>query len=367
MNKSCRVVFFLKYIGGGGAEGAMLNLARGLSEQGFDVELVLSTAKNSHLWRVPSGIKIVDLDSPQFLGNVFSLASYIRKTKPQALLSALHFTNEIAILAKLISGRFTKVLVCEQNTLSQRAKYETKLIKRLTPFIARLTYPFSDEIVAISQGVAEDLIEITGLSPERIHVIYNPAITPEIKDKAQQNIEYPWFSQEQIPIILGVGKLEQQKDFPTLIRAFSKVRQVKKARLVILGWGPDRSKLEDLISTLGLDEDVSLLGYVDNPFPYMAKASVFALSSAWEGFGNVIVEAMSVGTPVVSTDCKSGPAEILNQGQYGWLTPVKDDQAMAEAILKVLESETKVVDPVWLDQFSLHTVTRQYSDVLGLA
>jgi glycosyltransferase involved in cell wall biosynthesis len=221
-------------------------------------------------------------------------------------------------------------------------------------------------VVAVSQGVAKDLNKVLGLPMEKMQVIYNPAVTPELKTKSQEPLDHPWFAPGEPPVILGVGKLEAQKDFPTLIRAFSQIRKIQPARLVILGWGPesDKQKLETLIHELGVEADVNLAGYVNNPFAYMARASVFALSSRWEGLPFVLVEAMAVGTPVVSTDCESGPAEILGDSKYGMLVPVGDSQALAEAILNVLAGKSQQAEAAWLSQFSLETVTQHYLNIL---
>lgn len=152
-----------------------------------------------------------------------------------------------------------------------------------------------------------------------------------------------------------------------MIRAFAKVRQVRSARLIILGWGPDRPQLEGLIKDLGLEADVDLPGYSQNPYAYMARSAVFVLSSAWEGLPTVLIEAMAFGTPVVSTDCESGPAEILAGGKYGYLTPVENSDALADAVLQVLSGKPKSVDSNWLDQFGLETATQKYLNVLGIA
>lgn len=363
-----RVALFLRYLGGGGAEVAMVNVARGFVEQGLKVDFVLCQAGGSHQWKVPPEVRIVDLGSSGTLASLTALMRYLRQERPVALLSALHFNNEIAVAAKRLSGVSTRVVVCEQNTLSQRARHETGLAKRQTPLLARLFYPWADGVVAVSHGVARDLAQITGLPLDCMRVIYNPAVTPELAEKAKARVDHPWFATGEPPVILGVGKLEPQKDFPTLIRAFAIVRQVRPARLMILGWGPEpnRLELEELVRELGLEEDVALPGYVNNPYAYMARATVFALSSGWEGLPFVLVEAMAAGTPVVSTDCESGPAEILDHGKYGSLVPVGDTQALAAAILKVLDGEFKQVEPTWLNQFSLAAITQQYLDVLGI-
>jgi glycosyltransferase involved in cell wall biosynthesis len=364
-----RVALFLRYIGGGGADLAMAYLARGFIEQGLNVDFVLSQAGGPHQWKIPTAARIIDLGSFGNWNSLKALVSYLRQEKPTALLSALHFNNEIAIAAKYLAGVSTRVVVCEQNHLSQRSRHEKQLFKRMTPLLAKVSYPFADEIVAISKGVAQDLAQITGLSLERFRVIYNPAIVPELTIKAQEPIEHPWFSEGEPPVILGIGKLEPQKDFPTLLKAFAQVRQVKPARLVILGWGPDanRLELEALARELQVADDVSFPGYVNNPHAYMARAAVFTLSSRWEGFGNVVAEALAIGTPVVSTDCESGPAEILDQGKYGKLVPVGDSQALAEAILATLATgRSQQTDPTWLERFSLPVITQQYCDVLGI-
>ena len=365
MSESPKIALFLRYIGGGGAETAMVYLARGFAEQGLQVDFVLSQAEGPHLWKIPSEVQIVDLKSFGNLASLKALIGYLRQERPTVLLSAMHFNNEIAIAAKYLSGVSTKVVVCEQNTLSQRSRNETRLSKRITPLVARFFYPWADGVVAVSHGVAKDLHKVLGLPMEKMQVVYNPAVTPDLSIKAQEPVDHPWFAPGEPPVILGVGKLELQKDFPTLIRAFAQVRKVRPVRLVILGWGPEleKQKLEALIDELDVKADVDLPGYVNNPFSYMSRSAVFALSSRWEGLPFVLVEAMSVGTPVVSTNCESGPAEILDNGKYGTLVPVEDDQALAESILQVLAGEVKSVDSAWLDNFSLKTVTQQYLNV----
>ena len=173
---------------------------------------------------------------------------------------------------------------------------------------------------------------------ESIQTIYNPVVTADLLNQAQAPIEHPWFAAGEPPVILGVGRLHPQKDFATLIRAFAIVRQKRPARLLILGGEPaEKQKLEALIHELQLEQDAQLFGFTDNPYAFMARAAVFALSSRYEGFGNVLVEAMATGTPVVSTDCESGPAEILENGKYGILVPVSNPGALAEALLATLE------------------------------
>jgi glycosyltransferase involved in cell wall biosynthesis len=361
------VALFLRYFGGGGADLAMAYLARGFLDKGLKVDFLLSQPGGSHQRKIPSEVRIIDLGGFSNLTTLRGLFHYLRKEKPKVLLSALHFNNEIAVVAKYLAGASTRVVVCEQNTLSKRSQNETQFLKRITPLLAKMTYPGADSIVAVSQGVAQDLANVTGLPLEKFQVIYNPAVTPELLEKAKEPLDHPWFAEGEPPVILGVGKLEAQKDFPTLIRAFAMVRKACKARLMILGWGPDANRiaLETLAQELGIQEDVCLAGYVNNPYAYMARSAVFALSSQWEGLPFVLVEAMAVGTPVVATNCESGPSEVLDNGRYGKLVPVGDSQALGKGILEVLSKPPDRVDPKWLTQFTLETITQQYCNVLG--
>jgi len=219
--------------------------------------------------------------------------------------------------------------------------------------------------VAISEAARRDLLQVTGLSEEKIGVIYNPVVTENLERKAKESLTHEWFTSDGPPVILGAGRLEPPKDFMTLIRAFSKLLDEMTARLVILGEGSKREELEDLIRSLGIEHCVQLLGFVQNPFKYMARADVFVLSSAWEGLGNVLIEAMATGCPVVSTDCQSGPREILAGGRFGELVPVRDDERLAAAISKTLNQPRRSEELRERAQmFTVSNSADQYLDVL---
>jgi glycosyltransferase involved in cell wall biosynthesis len=235
-------------------------------------------------------------------------------------------------------------------------------------FVASLigkVYPLAERIVTVSRGVADDLATCTGLPRVTIGTIYNPILTTEIAEKAQAPISHTWLPPTAIPVILGVGRLVPQKDFPTLLKAFAHVHRKQPARLLILGEGRERAKLEALASELGIAEKVSLPGFEPNPYAFMSQASVFVLSSAWEGLPNALIEALACGCPVVSTNCPSGPQEILGNGAFGPLVPVGEDRALAEAILHTLEQ------PPNSDrlrsraaEFDIQTIAQQYLQAL---
>jgi glycosyltransferase involved in cell wall biosynthesis len=362
-----RISIFLPALAGGGAERAMLHLAQGLAERGFPTDLVLAKAEGDYLSHVPSTVRVVDLQSrfPVIVSKTIALRRYLRQEQPVVLFSALDILSS-AIWAQRLSGVPTQIVVCVQTHLSRQFRnHQPNTMGKIRPRLVQWFYPWSDGIVAASKGVAEDVSQITGVPVDHIQVIHNPVVTPEVLQKMQEPVNHPWFAEGEPPVILGVGRLVSQKDFPTLIDAFARLRQQRLARLMILGEGEDRSKLEAQIRNLGVEKDVALPGFVENPYAYMANASIFALSSIFEGFGNVVAEAMATGTPIVSTDCESGPAEILANGKYGQLVPVGDAEALANAIATTLEQPiSSEILKQRAQSFSLDCVVNQYVDVL---
>ena len=359
-----KVALFLPSLRGGGAERVMVNLARGFYDQGINVDLVLAKAEGPYLSEVPAGVRVIDLHSSRVLFSLPGLVRYLRRERPQSILSAMDHANIVAIWARKLSGVSCRVVVSVRANLTQSIAHSTKFRGRLMPNFIRIFYPWADEIVTVSNGVADDFASITGLQRERIQVIYNPVVTPEILEKAEEPLNHPWFAPGEPPVILSVGRLAKQKDYPTLIRAFALVHRECPARLMILGEGEERPKLEALIQELGLDDDISLPGFVDNPYAYMARVAVFVLSSAWEGFGNVLVEAMAVGTPVVATDCPSGPAEILEGGKWGKLVPVGDIEKIAKAIIETLEDLNRPDVTKRAQDFGIEKPVQAYLEVL---
>ncbi len=362
------IALFLPSLRGGGAERVMLNLAQGFVKRGFHVDLVLAKAEGAYLSEVPPEVRIVNLKASRVLWSLPGLIRYLRREQPRVMLSALSHANLVALWARAVARVKTRLVVSEHNTLSISTEGTPGMRAKLIPWLAKQFYPAADAIIAVSEGVAQDLIAQTGLPREKVRVIYNPVITPALFAKAKEPVEHPWFQNERKPVILGVGRLTEQKDFATLLRAFALVREKYPARLMILGEGEDRPKLEALARQLQLEEDVALPGFVSNPYKYMRRATVFVLSSRWEGLPTVLIEALALGTPVVATDCPSGPREILEEGRWGQLVPVGDVEALAAALNTALASKTDqngapTPKPV-LARFALSAVVNQYLDVL---
>jgi glycosyltransferase involved in cell wall biosynthesis len=363
---SIDIAVFLMDLRGGGAERVMLSLAAGLSDCGFKVDLVLVQSIGEYLGEVPDRVRVVNLGCDRLIQGLPAFKAYLQQHRPRAILSALEDTNIVAILAKHWAGVGSQLIVTVHNQLSQEVKHAQNWKRRVVPYLLRWIYPGADAVVGVSQGVVEDLWQL-GLSRSRTHAIYNPIVTPKFFAQIGDQPSHPWFAPGQPPVILGVGRLNQQKDFVTLIQAFAQLRQRRSARLMILGEGSERAHLEALVQDLGLQAAVCLPGFVADPYAYMQAAAMLVLSSAWEGFGNVLVEAMAVGTPVVSTNCPSGPAEILQDGVYGHLVAVGNAEAMAMAMEQTLQ---QAVLPHRLKQraqdFSLERSLAAYQKLLAL-
>jgi len=334
--KAPRIAVFASFSGKGGVERMLVNLCEGLLAAGCAVDLVLVKSKSEHLQGLSPGVNVVKLKSSHTFGSVFGLAAYLRRVRPDAMLAAKDRAGRTAIAARRLSGVPTRIVFRLGTTLSAALEGKSPLRKWLWYLPMRLIYPAADGIVAVSGGVADDLSQITGLPPERFQVIPNPVITPRLAEMAREEVDHPWLSKGELPVVLGVGRLTRQKDFPTLVRAFARVREKTPCRLILLGEGRDRQALEALAADLGVKEDVDLPGFAPNPYAWLSRASLFVLSSAWEGSPNALTEALALGTPVVSTDCPSGPREILAGGRVAPLVPVGDVEQMARAMEKVL-------------------------------
>ena len=363
--KHMRLALFLPSLRGGGAERMMLNLAEGFAKADFCVDLVLAKAEGSYLKNVSKKVRVVDLNANRVIKSLPAFVRYLRSEKPDAMLSAMGHANIVALWARSLARVSTRLVVSERGNLTLSVQNALSKRGRFMPWLMKIFYPRADGVVAVSKGVADDLAVVIGLPRERITVIYNPVVTPELLQKAQEPIDHPWFHPGEPPVILGVGRLTKQKDFPTLIQAFALVRKERPARLIILGEGEDRYELEELIRKLGIASDVDMPGFVDNPYKYMAYSTVFVLSSAWEGLPTVLIEAMACGCPVVSTNCHSGPAEILENGKYGKLVAVGDAAGLAEAMVGTLDAPESLNVVRRAQDFGVEQAVAGYLEIFG--
>ncbi len=313
----------------------MLALAAGLAQRGLKVDLVLMHATGEYMHAVPDGVRVIDLDVRKLVTFVADFLRYVRRERPCIVLSALLLPDLAALVAKVVFGSRMRLYSWHHTMFTSAfevASFRTRQYMRLV----WLLLPIADQIVAVSDGVSDDLRRRSSRTADKTVTVYNPVVSTDINELSACGLHHPWFGAD-TPTILSVGRLSPEKDYPTLLRAFAEVARSRSARLVILGQGPERESLLELASRLGIEDRLDLPGFDVNPFRYMARASVFVLSSRFEGFPNVLPEAMACGAPVVSTDCRSGPSEMLEGGKWGRLVPVGDWRAMAWAIEATLD------------------------------
>jgi len=333
---------FLPSVAGGGAERVMVQLAAALYQQGLPVELWLAQASGPYLAHVPPGVPVRELGGAGVLRSLFPLVRCLRRRRPRVLLAAMSHANVVALSADwlvAVSGRgCTRVVISERAApralLGAEAPLQAALLRRLM----RWLYPRAAAVVAVSGGVADELRTLVNLPLARVRAIANPIDLPALRAAASEPLLHPWLQPGQPPLLLAAGRLVEQKDFQGLLQALALVRQQHLARLVILGEGPLRERLQAQSRELGLADAVHWPGFVTNPMAWMARAAVFVLSSRWEGLPGVLMQAMACGAPVVSTDCPHGPREILEDGRWGLLVPVGDAPALAAAIVQQLQT-----------------------------
>jgi len=400
--RPARISFLLDNLTGGGAEKVILNLASGFMKLGHPVDILVCKMEGVLCNSIPAGVNLVPLkaSSPNLgflcamradpagfraIAGMFikrksfrfipPIAVHLKASRPAALVSALPKSNINAVLAKFYSGTSTRVVIGAHINMSTQdaecySSGKSKL-RYMQPLMQRC-YRRADAVVAVSKGVAEDITKYLGLDLDHVTTIYNPIETKQIETLSHESLNHPWFDAGTVPVILGVGRFVAQKDFPLMLRAFAKIREKRQVRLVLLGGDESSAEqhehkqvLSRLAVQLGVQEDFDMPGYKVKPYPFLRRASVFVLSSRYEGFGNVLVEALLCGCPVVSTNCPSGPAEILSDGKYGMLVPVGDEGKLADAICETLDNpKNKSVMRARGEEFSIENAVERYRKVL---
>lgn len=373
-----RVSLFFSDLAGGGTQRRMLTLARGLLERGDPVEIVVASGSGPFRAAVPRGAPVVPLGNPwrRVPGLAWrrglwvplsapTLAARLRAAPPDVLLASSTPANLAAVRAVAASGAsvpLALVLNLPVSAITARLPAGGGLLRRL---LAR-AYRRADALVAISAGVAEDASRTLGLDRERIEVIPNPVDLAAIGAAAAAPLQDPWLVPDAPPVLLAVGKLRPQKDLPTLLTAFAELRRRRPARLVILGEGPERARLEEMARRLGVEADLRLPGFEPNPFAWMARASLFILSSRFEGFSNVLAEALACGCRIVATDCPHGPRELLLGGRLGRLVPPGDAPALAAAMAAALDApHDPSAGPARVAKLSVERAVDAYRAVLA--
>ncbi len=360
-----KVALFLPNLRLGGAERVNVYLANGLVQRGYSVDMVLIDAVGEFLTELDARIRVVDLKSRRLVRAIPRLASYMRKERPAIILSALDHVNVGAIVAKRISRTRTPVVAAVHATRSMDAKSKSGVKERILRTCINWCYRRADAIVCVSRGVADDLIQVTGAEARRVRVIYNPVIAEGLRQRAMEPLDHPWFASGQPSVVVAIGRLSPPKDYPLLVRAFALLRRTHDVRLMIVGEGPERGRIEAVIAELGLSDCVALPGFRPNPYAYLSRAALFVLSSAWEALPTVLIEALAIGTPVVATDCKNGPREILHDGKYGPLVLVGDPLALSEAMAAALAAPRREVPEEVLRPYTLDYALDEYCRLIA--
>lgn len=351
----------------GGVERWIVNTALGLSQNHAQVDMLLRVAEdNDFLQQIPSQTRLIQMPNGGRAALAKTLKDYLLRYEPQVLLTYRSKDYKTVLAVRKRHAPNTRVILVTGAIVSRRLERKrVGFLNALKNQIRiKLSWLQADRIICISQAIAEDWRKSTPFSSNQIHVPPNPIITPTMLDLAAQSAPHAWLKQRECPVILGAGRLGPQKNFSLLLKAFALARKQKECRLIILGKGNQRQQLEQQAFALGIADAVAFPGFTDNPYAYMESADLFVLSSAWEPYGIVLIEALALGTPVVSTDCPIGPRGILKGGELGRLVPLDNPAVMSAAIL---ESLLGTVDKEFLRQsVSEHTLQNSAKEYLKI-
>lgn len=362
-----KVSILVSYSGDGGVEKITNDLLSGLVQRGIAVDLLLIKAKPPFVDGIPAQVNQIRMRRSSARLATAELVDYLKTEQPAVLMAAKHRGLLLALRARRAAGVNTAIVgqIHSEVTASLASKPWYNRLPRL--YQVRKFYPQADAVIGVSQGVVDDLMTLTGMPMTKFRCIYYPIIDDSLATRAAEQIDHPWLSGERrIPVFLAVGRFTDQKGFDDLLRAFAGVLEQREARLIILGRGPQQDMLEKLAMELDVSEHVDFAGFQPNPLAYMARCDVFVLSSRWEGFGIVLAEAMAANAKVVSTDCRSGPSEILLQGRCAPLVPVGDIKALSAAMLKQLDA--RIDSQAYaesLKRFTQDFVTTEYINYLS--
>ena len=334
------IAFFIPNLEGGGAERAFVELANQFVDLGVRVDLVLVRAKGPYLSEVRPEVRLVDLQGSRTTLAVLKLCRYLRRNRPDAIISGLDTANMASMIACIAAGCSNRAIFTQRAILRECYRLQYPNTHRAWLAILRLIYARARLIISNSHAASHDLCEGFGIPLSKLAVIHNSVDINRIERLAIVDPKHPWTTSSAKPLLLLVGSLSPLKDFSTLLRAFAIVRQSLDCNLVVLGEGTERNRLEALAKEIGVTDSVQFLGFDANPFRWMSKASLLISSSITESCPNVIQQALACGTPIVATDCPGGTSEILEGGKWGRLVPVANPQAMADAIIATLKDKS---------------------------
>jgi glycosyltransferase involved in cell wall biosynthesis len=344
------------------------NLLPGIAQAGYPVDLLKIGRHGPYLDAAqPDNLRVIEFNTRHVYTALPELIGYLQEVRPEVLFTDKDRVNRTAILAVALSGVDIRMVLRSGTTVSINLASRSRFDRFVQSNSMRYLYRRAYAILTPSEGAADDFAKTIGLPRDRITAVPSPIITPRFLQQLDRPLDHPWFQPGEPPVILGAGELCRRKDFTTLIRAFALLADSRDCRLMILGKGRARDTLEQEVSRLGIEDRVSLPGFVETPYPYMKRASLFVLSSLWEGMGNVLVEAMAAKTPVVSTNCPSGPGELLSGLSANVLVKPGDASAMAEAMAAQLDNPTPESELLAaVEAYRLENSVARYLAAMGL-
>lgn len=332
-----KLCFFLPTLGDGGLTKVSLTLLHQLSNKGYNIDLIMTSKEQPEqlLTLIPKCVNLIKLSSSRTITSIIPLAQYLQRTQATVLMSGGPSSNCVALLAKIISRSNIKTIITEHSLPSVDVKESGKYNAHILPILMKRLYPSADHIVAVSNAVAKDLSKFINFSIDSIKVIYNPIVNSNLIEKANEKVIHPWLSNKSAPVIIFVGRLVSLKNIPMIIKSIALVNRLIDCKLLLIGEGPEKPHIANLVKKMHIEDKVSFVGYCENPYPYMKASDLLVLASQWEGLPTVMIECMACNTPVVATNNLEGAAEILNIWKNGILTE-PNENAIAQAVIDII-------------------------------
>ncbi len=357
-NYPAHIAFFLPALNSGGAEKSVLLLAEHFAAKGITIDILLVKKEGAYLTQIPANVTVIELGGRGMVQSIFPLMHYLKTTNPNWLISGLPGPNVIALMARELFKTATKILITQHHPFTENAAASVKIRTKIRTALARFLFKRADKITAVSRGVATDLSRVLNANIP-IAVVHNPLNIKRITDLSASSPVHPWLIQKDHPTFIAVGRLAPPKDYETILQALTDIPSI---RLLIAGEGQDRVKIQHLIQILNLEDRVMLLGLIDNIYAAVNAADAMILSSHHEGFGNVLIEAMAIGTPIIASDCPYGPAEITENGTLGHLFPVGDSHALKSAMEATIKQPLVTADMLKSKarKYSIDTIAKKY-------